>query len=386
MAYVENALIHDADAHIMEDPDFLRRHTTAAWAERLPVIDVTFSLPGEDNVVDLARRRHADPEYRARDAAEIMMRKNWDATGSFLKADRSAALDMLGFATQLVFNTMVSAPLNDVEHGDDLALIAEMARAHNRAMLDFCSVDPRLLATCYVPLADFDLAKEIAAEAIRDGAKALLVASACPKNHSPSHIGLDPVWAQAEEAGLPIVFHVGGGGRLLDPTYFVNGGPPVADFHGGAENFRSVDYMAIPVPPMQTLATMLFDGVMERHPRLMFGVVEQGASWLPGWMRQMDSALEAFGRHEERLQKLSLRPSEYVKRQVRVTPYPVEDVGWIMREAGPETCLFSSDYPHVEGGRNPIKRFENSLATTEEADKRRFYCDNFVGLMGAGLT
>ena len=45
--------------------------------------------------------------------------------------------------------------------------------------------------------------------------------------------GLPPVWQVAQDAGLPIVLHVGGGGRLLDPGYFENGLPPVADFHGG---------------------------------------------------------------------------------------------------------------------------------------------------------
>ena len=47
------------------------------------------------------------------------------------------------------------------------------------------------------------------------GCSALLVPSACPAGHSPSHVGLFPVWEVAQEAGLPIVFHVGGGGRLL---------------------------------------------------------------------------------------------------------------------------------------------------------------------------
>ena len=59
---------------------------------------------------------------------------------------------------------------------------------------------------------------------------------------------------------------------------------------------------------------------------------------------------------------MSLKPSEFVKRQVRVTPYPHEDTGWIIANSGDEVCLFSSDYPHVEGGRNPIKRFETSMA------------------------
>ena len=157
------------------------------------------------------------------------------------------------------------------------------------------------------------------------------------------------------------------------------------DFHGGEENFRSVDYMGIPHPPMQTLATMIFDGVLERFPELRIGVIEQGAIWLPSWIKQMESAVEAFGRHEERLQKLSLSPREYVERQVRVTPYPTEDVGWITEQVGPEICLFSTDYPHVEGGRRPVERFERSLGDASEKVRSRFYADNFLDLMGAGM-
>ena len=69
-----------------------------------------------------------------------------------------------------------------------------------------------------------------------------------------------------------------------------------------------------------------------------------------------------------------------------MTPSPAEPVGWIVENAGEEVCLFSSDYPHVEGGRNPLRRFEASLAGVSERAKQRFYCDNFVDLMGAGLA
>jgi predicted TIM-barrel fold metal-dependent hydrolase len=214
------------------------------------------------------------------------------------------------------------------------------------------------------------------------GCRALLVASSCPSGHSPSHVGLDRVWAQAAEARVPIVFHVGGGGRLLDPMYFRNGLPPVPDFHGGAENFRSVDYLAIPYPVMQTLGTMILDGVLDRHRDLRIGVIEQGASWVPGWMRYMDSSYGAFKRNEERLQKLSATPSEIVRRQIRVTPYPHEDTGWIIANTGPEVCMFSSDYPHVEGGRNPLKRFGDSLVGCTDDEIDRFYAANMADLMG----
>ena len=86
-----------------------------------------------------------------------MARKNFAATGSFLADDRPRALDLLGFASQLVFNTFHNRRLHDWEH-DDIELAIGAARAHNRGMVEFCSVDPRLLPTCYVPLADIDRA------------------------------------------------------------------------------------------------------------------------------------------------------------------------------------------------------------------------------------
>ncbi|MBF6557963.1 MAG: amidohydrolase family protein [Acidimicrobiales bacterium] len=329
------------------------------------------------------RERLGTEEYRADEEAEIMQRKNFAATGGFIAEDRPRALDLLGFSSQLIFNTFHNGRLHDFEHKGDVELAYAAARAHNRGMLEFCSVDPRLLPSCYVPLVDPVRAIQAASEALAQGAAALLVASGCPPAFSPSHRDLFGVWAQAEEAGIPIVFHVGGTGELISPNYFVNGLPVPHDFHGGDENFRSVDYMGIPVPPAQTLATLIFDGVLERFPRLRIGVIEQGAIWVPSWLRQMESAFEAFHRHEERLQALSLRPTDYVHRQVRFTPYPTEDVGWIVDQGGSDLVMFSSDYPHVEGGRKPVERFEASLGDAGEDVRRQFYVDNFLFLMGA---
>lgn len=388
--------MHDADAHIMEPPTWLRDHADPSVRDRIAPLDLgggnELKQTGdvEEQLRDLRSTferlaaKHASAEYRASEEAEIMGRKNFAATGSFVATDRPRALDLLGFASQLVFNTFHNRRLRDWEHSGDLDLAYGAARAHNRGMVEFCSVDRRLLPTCYVPLVDFDRAVAMADEAIAMGAAALLVASGCPPNHAPSHRRLDGVWARAQEAGLPIVFHVGGTGDLIDRAYFDNGLPIPPDFHGGEENFRSVDYMAIPFPPMQTLATMVFDGVLDRFPALRFGVIEQGAIWVPSWVRQMESAVDAFSRHEERIRALELRPTDYVRRQMRFTPYPTEDVGWVVEQVGPEVLLFNSDYPHVEGGRRPIERFEASLAGASEAAKDRFYCDNFLDLMGEG--
>ncbi len=386
MPYVpEGRLVHDADAHVVETPDFFRNYADPDIRDRIPDLYVMNVAPGEADMIEQFRTRHADPEFRARDEEEIMLRKNWKATGSFIAEDRPKALDLIGVASQLVFNTFANGQLEKAEREPDADYAYGLARAHNRALTEFCDVDKRLLPVCYVPLADFDRAEAMATEAIEQGAAALMIASSCPTTHSPSHVKLDAVWATAQEGGVPVVFHVGGGGTLLDPMYFENGLPPVPDFHGGDGNFRSVSYMAIQYPVMQTLSTLVIDGVFDRFPGLQWGVIEQGGSWLPGLMRALDSSATAFIKNEERLQKLSLKPSEFLRRQLKVTPYPHEDTGWIAEQSGPEMCMFSSDYPHVEGGRNPLGRFDNSLANASDDVRQRFYCDNFVEMMGPTL-
>ena len=69
-----------------------------------------------------------------------------------------------------------------------------------------------------------------------------------------------------------------------------------------------------------------------------------------------------------------------------MTPYPHEDAGWIIRNVGPDICMFSSDYPHVEGGRNPLKRFDASLVDVDETSRTGFFSTNFEDLMGSGGT
>ena len=383
MPYIADRIAHDADSHVMEPLGWYDDHLSSAVKERLREL----SGPRNDRLSGWLEKivaKHDDPEYRADATSQVMVRKGWEAHGAWRPDDRVEALDALGFASQLVFTTALLGPLTISEHGEDVEFAYELAAGHNRAIVDFCSHDPRLLPVGYLPLMDVERTATFAAEAIDAGCVALMIASKCPKNHSPSHIGLDAAWARLQEAGVPVVFHVGGG-DWMNPTYKENGLPPVKDFVGGDTNFTSVSFLPVAYAPMQTLGTMIIDGVLDRFPELQFGVVEQGATWVPSWMRSMDSAAEAFGKSEERLQKLSMKPSEFVQRQVKATPYPHEDVGWIIKNAGPSICMFNSDYPHTEGGRNPLKRFEASLdaAACTEDERDRFYRRNMEDLVGA---
>jgi uncharacterized protein len=384
MPYVENRVVHDADSHLMELPDSLDEFLEPRFRAHYDALPKLQKQPRDAAYVVQALAKQNDPEFRNSADENILLRKNYEALGSFRREDRPRALDDLGFASQLIFTTWCLGNF-DLDQSGDVGFCYAAAQAHNRMMSAFCSVDRRFLGTAYVPLVSFEAALATASEAIKLGLKALLIPSRCPPGISPSHVGFEPLWSLAQEARLPIVFHVGGEDKL-PADYFNNGMPRVKDFHGGEENFTSLSFMPIPHSVQITLAALIIDGVLDRHPHLKFGAIELGASWVPSWMRFMDSAASAFIKNEPRLQKLSLKPSEFVRRQVRVTPYPHEDAGWIIANSGEEVCLFSSDYPHVEGGRNPLKRFNDSLTQTNARAVDRFYCDNFVDLMGEGLA
>ncbi len=380
MAYVEGQTIHDADSHIMELPGALNSFIDPKY--RTAFIEKTGAESKLFEYFANAAAQHDDPQFRAGAEANILLRKNHAALGSFRSQDRVAALDHLGFASQLVFTTACLSNFG-LEQMGEIELSIEAARAHNRMMTQFCSVDRRLLATGYVPLIDRARTPQIALEALRLGAKALMIPSRHPAGFSPSHRELDALWAVAQEAGVPILFHVGGEEKMQN-AYLENGLPYVKDFHGGNENFTSLSFMSIPLSVWQTLSVLVIDGVFDRFPNLKFGAIELGASWLPSLMKFLDSGVAAFGK-EERLQTLSGKPSEILRRQLRVTPYPHEDTRWIIENTGDEMILFSSDFPHVEGGRNPLKRFNDSLEGLDERVKRRFFRDNFIDMMGAGL-
>jgi hypothetical protein len=54
----------------------------------------------------------------------------------------------------------------------------------------------------------------------------------------------------------------------------------------------------------------------------------------------------------------------------------------MMEQAGSELFMFSSDYPHPEGGRDPLAKFEESLTGAGESDQASFYAGNMADLIG----
>jgi predicted TIM-barrel fold metal-dependent hydrolase len=94
-------------------------------------------------------------------------------------------------------------------------------------------------------------------------------------------------------------------------------------------------------------------------------------------IRRLDHAVEIWSRSEPQLAKMKRRPSEQIAEQLRFTPYPFEDVSQLVSESSPDLYMFSSDYPHAEGGRDPIGRFSRSTEPLTKEDREKFFSKNF---------
>ncbi len=380
MPYASGRTYFDADSHLMELPGWLEEFADPALRPRLRPLQLGGAGALAERAIAQAEARRADPQGTPV-LEDVMRAKGWGAFGAFDPQERSQALDMLGFSAQLVFSTFSATQFA----GDDEDLLFGGASAHNRAISAFCEHDPRLLAVGFAPWGTPSRTVAVAREALDLGCSAVLVPSLPPRGGlSPTHPDYDPFWATLEERDVPFMLHVGGGGPPVKRA-FHNNGKTVTDFLGGGENIRSKDFLGLHHMPEVFLGSLVLDGVLERFPSLRGGCIELGALWVVPWLERLDIAQRTFARTEPDL-AFPLRASEYVHRQLWFTPFPTEPVGWLIDQAGPDLFLFSSDFPHPEGGHDPLGRFETSLAGTGPREREAFFATNFAAMMGGKLT
>jgi predicted TIM-barrel fold metal-dependent hydrolase len=192
---------------------------------------------------------------------------------------------------------------------------------------------------------------------------------------------LDRWWAKVAEVGLPVLIHVGGHPLQLDPAFMNTGRPVPGDWLGGGENVRGKDMIGLHHAAELFVGTLVLDGVLQRHRELRLGIIELGAGWVPPMLRRLDQIAAIWGRSEPDLKALTRPPSQQLTEQAAFTPYPFEDVGAMIRDSNPDLYLFSSDYPHIEGGRDPLGRFATSLRGFGPDVDEKFYAANMRRLL-----
>jgi hypothetical protein len=240
MPYAEGRTFMDADSHVMELPDFLQEFADPSVRDRLPAISFAGAGSLGNGLKELGTRKAHRPErveeLVALGDGLIAGPKGYQALGAFNPSERSTALDLLGFDRQFVFSTFSAGTI--LTPGLEPEVAAGGARAHNRAMAAFCSSDDRLIGVGATTLDDPADAVAVIDDILELGLGAVWIPHRPAGGRSPGHDDLDPFWARAAEAGLPVVLHVGGSVLQAKSAWMNTGRPLPTDWLGGGENVR----------------------------------------------------------------------------------------------------------------------------------------------------
>ena len=383
MTYAAGRVIRDADSHLMELPDFLTRNATATERDDLPSLDDIRLADVSVHMRDYRGRTDHGHEPAMVDQLVALgdgltRGPKWhQALGAFNGPERGLALDLLGFQQQVVFSSFCATKIFETR---DPKKMYAAAAAHNRSMAEFCSSDERLWGVAIVPLDQPDRAQTTLQEALELDLRAIWIPSRAPGGRSPGHPDHSFFWRTLSDAEVPFIQHVGSSNLSIPDEWMHDGIEGRQTARGGAEVIGSKDLTVIFQAAQRFISVLVLDGVLERFPKLKGGVIELGAGWVPDTIRRLDHAVDIWGKSEPHLAEFERKPSEQFRQQLRFTPYPFEDVGQLIIESSPELYLFSTDYPHAEGGRDPLRRFDTALEGHAEEQRQLFFEGNFQTL------
>ena len=371
--------IIDLDSHLMVLPDDL------VWilgAEIGRPMKEYLEGPGRDTFFGSLLPDDLETSRRAA-ATDVWNVKGFGAHGAQLAGDRIDALDQMGIHQQLVIEMGMLWAL----HTDDEEAFAAVRR-YNDHVLDWSAPHrDRLHPACLLNTHRVGVALDEAARLAERGATFVELGCAEPwAGESPASPTWEPLWRMLSDAGITAMFHAGshGGGGPGLHTYFVS--PrwargttglfyPPTSASPPEECFGPFHRATVHMGPETVLTALVLGGVFDRHPGLRFAVVEMGASWVAPWAERLDACADAFA--SQLAGHLDRRPSETIRASLRVTPYVFEPVGtWIERTGLHEVYVFSTDYPHPEGGRDPIDRFYADVAPLGPAIVEDFFVGN----------
>ena len=299
---------------------------------------------------------------RARNRENVWDVKGIGALGAYDPQERVDAFNMMGVKAQLLF----PAGTND-------DAIAFQHATHGRAR-----------AAVRIDMKDPDSACKELDRVLKLGALHLNLPCADPPGGvSPSHDLWDPFWARCEEADIAVTLHLACSGMLsgqapMLPDRAWGDSPSLrnkpAERAGGEEAISPWFMMVAHMGAEVYLQAMVMGGVFERFPRLRFGLIELGAKWVGPCVERMDLWTDFMAKVGK---AYPMKPSEYVKRNVRVTPFWHENLPLMIQRFGLEDVyVFSTDYPHLEGSRDPIGKFRKHLEKLPPDYARKFMIEN----------
>lgn len=331
----------DVDTHLTEPPDVWTSRLPASMAEQVPHIERV----GHQDVWMAGGERLGAPGYYSMAGWNGIMPESIPNTFDDINPamyDAGARLELLdreGIHAQILYPNVGGFGNGYFLRLGDRDLVGACVRAYNDFLTDWTSIAPdRLAAVTALPFWDLDMALAELDRCLTMGHKAVNFCNQPQDYGQPplAHPHWDPVWARAQEAGVSISFHVGGGSM---GTQFVD----TAQM-GWMTNFAKVSSLIF-MDNMRCIADLIFGGVCHRFPNLNFVSVESGVGWLPSALETMDWQWRNGGVTKEH-PDYDLLPSEYFRRQIYGCFWFEEIGARFAIEQFADNILYETDYPH----------------------------------------
>jgi uncharacterized protein len=284
---------------------------------------------------------------------------------------RLETMDADGVAAEVLFpqaSGFGGGPFVSTEGPPELRLAS--IRAYNDYLAEeWAGVSPRFVAQCLLPMWNVDLAATELVRAHALGHKAAVWTSA-PQSHGFAHFNdryWDPLWATLSELEMPVALHIGSAKAAGEAW----------EGYSAFSRLAVVSVTAI-TSNVQAIANLLFSGVLERFPTLAFVSVESGLGWVPYLLETADHQYEAQHLWDE---GMSMRPSEYFRRQVYVN-FWFERSGIELRHMiGVDNILWEADFPHPTSTYpHSRKAIETSLSGVPAEEQQKLLQGNATRL------
>jgi predicted TIM-barrel fold metal-dependent hydrolase len=357
--HIDPPLRHEALALVDDDLGY----PWLTWRDRrLDIADVQF--PGDTARLGRhrqRRRQHLAAEYRY---DEVLPAHYWDP------ASRADHLDEMGLDEAVLFPNF--GLLWERRLSESLvALTANMAAWNRWCAMVATDGRGRLHPVAHLTLRDPEWLMGQLAALSSAGVRLGMIAPAAVDGRPLSHPDHDALWAAFVEYGVTPVFHVADQPRVLDEAFY-----PDPD-----ESFvPALESIFLWVPPAIAVTDLIVNGALDRHPGLRIGIVELSSVWVPQYLMMLDGGWEFTNAlNGGPPVQLDLRPSEYFRRQVRISSFSYEQPNRLMAKAG-DIFMCCSDFPHSEGTATPLQDYERIGSVPGQAGG--FFGDNVNSLFG----
>jgi predicted TIM-barrel fold metal-dependent hydrolase len=240
---------------------------------------------------------------------------------------------------------------------------------YNRWLADFVSVAPeRQVGLMHVPVWDVEASVAELQWGREHGLRGINFPAPRGDLTPYNDPQWEPFWSAAEELDLPLCTHAGAGDIALGIS-----GPG-----GSALLMMETGFLG-----RRGIWQLILGGVFERHPGLRLSVAEQGASWVPELLEDLDSMY--YSQNSSELRRLLPElPSHYWHQNCFIALSFMAHYEAEQRERfGVDKIMWGSDYPHVEGTwPHTLTALRVTFRDIPVEDTRRMLGENAMSVFG----